>query len=326
MIMGGIMLTLTSCFSGEKKYEDIDHFSKKVTLSQLKKVTVEHGPLIEADISTGGGMLGDSNRNSLKLDPDGQIYYTAEKSPMHSIPIRGYRYLVKDQTVLDRLNEYISENNLSVWDKLPFDDEFIALDAPSTTIRMVFNDESVGGYRWSSHVISYDNVIPKGGSEILDGFNDLFYGAFKDTELLETYILYDGQNVYSGRDIENTDDEAQHFLMGFWRSIRQVKTLSDGTKEETVFQKENYNFDFSGWEDTITLSAYLIDDEEKTYRMDSIVHEPLADCDSSWYIRFVSDGEEPEEICMTIDGAVIYARITSPGSEEYRELIFERAG
>ena len=318
------MLTLTSCFSGEKKYEDIDEFSKKVTLSQLKKVTVEHGPLIEAGFSTGGGMLGDSNSSSLRLETDGQIIYTSEASPMHNIPIRGYRYLVKDQTILDRLNEYIKENNLSVWDKLPFDEEFIALDAPSTSIRMIFNDETVGGYKRSSHTISYDNVIPEGGSRILKGFNDLYYEALTDIELLETYLLYDGEKVYSGRDIENTDDEAQLFLMGFWTSTHQTTILADGAKQETDFKDGSYNFDYSGWEDTITVRAYQLDDEEKTYRLDSIVHEPLSDCDSSWYFRFVSEGEEPEELCMTINGSVIYARIASPGSEEYKELIFER--
>ena len=318
------MLTLTSCFSGNKKYEDIDEFSKKVTLSQLKKVTVEHGPLIETDISTGGGMLGDSDNSSLTLESDGRICYTSEASPMHNIPIRGYRYLVKDQTILDRLGEYIRENNLSVWDKLPFDDEFIALDAPSTTIRMIFNDESVGGKRRSSHRISYDNVIPEGGYKILEGFHDLYNEALKDTELLETYLLYDGDKVYSGRNIENTDDEAKLFLMGFWTSTHQTKILADGTKQETVFEQGNYNFDYSGWEDTITLQAYQLDDVDKTYRLDSIVHEPLSDYDCSWYFRFVSEGEEPEELCMTINGAVIYARIAIPESEEYTELVFER--
>ncbi len=318
------MLTLISCFSGEKKYEDIDKFSKKVTLSQLKKVAVEHGPLTEAGISTGGGMLGDSNSSSLSLESDGQIIYTAESSPMHNIPIRGYRYLVKDQTILDRLDEYIKENNLSVWDKLPFDDEYIALDAPSTSIRMISNDEAVGGYKRSSHSISYDNVIPEGGSDILKGFSDLYYEALKDTELLETYLLYDGEKVYSGRNVENTDDEAELFLMGFWNSTHETRILADGTKQETVFDHGSYNFDYSGWEDTFTLRAYQLDDEEKTFRLDSIVHEPLSDCDSSWYFRFISEGEEPEELCMTINGAEIYARITSPESEEYRELIFER--
>ncbi|MBQ1530608.1 MAG: hypothetical protein IIZ57_00550 [Solobacterium sp.] len=318
------MLTLTSCFSGEKKYEDIDEFSEKVTLSQLKKVSVEHGPLIEAGISTGGGMLGDSDRSSLTLESDGQIIYTAETSPMHNIPIRGYRYLVKDQTILDRLNEYIKENNLSVWDKLPFDEEHIALDAPSTSISLVFNDETVGGPEWSSHRISYDNVIPKGGSDILKGLNDLYYEALKDTVLLETYLLYDGEKVYSGRDIENTDDEAKLFLMGFWTSTHQTKVLADGTEQETVFEQGSYNFDYSGWEDTITLQAYQLDDTDKTYRLDSIVHEPLSDYDCSWYFRFVSEGEEPEELCITINGAVIYARIAIPESEEYTELVFER--
>lgn len=318
------MLTLTSCFSGEKKYEDIDEFSKKVTLSQLKKVTVEHGPLVEAGISTGGGMLGDSDSSSLGLESDGQIIYTSETSPMHNIPIRGYRYLVKDQTILDRLGEYIKENNLSVWDKLPFDDEFIALDAPSTSIKMIFNDEAVGGSKRSYHRISYDNVIPEGGSKILEGFNDLYYGALKDIELLETYLLYDGEKIYSGRNIENTDDEAKLFLIGFWRSTDQIKTLTNGTKQETEFTDEYYHFDYSGWDDEITIQAYKLDAEEKTYKFDSIVHEPLSDCDSSWYVRFVSEEEEPEELCMTINGAVIYARIASPESEEYTELIFER--
>lgn len=319
------MLTLTSCFSGNKKYEDIDKFSKKVTLSQLKKVTVEHGPLIEADISTGGGMLGDSDSSSLTLESDGQIYYTSEASPMHNIPIRGYRYLVKDQTILDRLGEYIRENNLSVWDKLPFDDEFIALDAPSTTIRMIFNDESVGGKRRSSHRISYDNVIPEGGSAILKGFNEMFYEALKSTELLETYLLNDGKKIYSGRNIENTDAEAKMFLMGFWKSTQQIKTLADGTVQKTDTLDKYDQFDYSGWEDEIILQPYPYEvDDEKSYRLDSIVHEPLADCDSSWYFRFVSEGEEPEELCMTIDGSVIYARLSSPGSDEYTVLIFER--
>ena len=214
MLMGGIMLTLISCSSREQKYEDIDEFSKKVTLEQLKKVKVEHGVLIEAGIYTGGGMAGDSNSSSIRLNSDGQIIYTAEKSPMHHIPIRGYEYLVKDQTILDRLNEYIREHNLSVWDKLPFDDEFMALDAPSTSISFVFNDESVGGASWSMHRISYDNVIPEGGMKVLDGFNDLFYEALKDAELQETYLLNDGERLYSGRNIENTDAEAKMFLMG----------------------------------------------------------------------------------------------------------------
>lgn len=325
MLMGGIMLTLISCSSREQKYEDIDEFSKKVTLEQLKKVKVEHGALIEAGIYTGGGMAGDSNSSSIRLNSDGQIIYTAEKSPMHYIPIRGYEYLVKDQTILDRLNEYIREHNLSVWDKLPFDDEFMALDAPSTSISFVFNDESVGGDSWSMHRISYDNVIPEGGMKVLDGFNDLFYEALKDAELQETYLLNDGERLYSGRNIENTDAEAKMFLMGFWKSTQQIKTLADGTVQKTDTLDKYDQFDYSGWEDEIILQPYPYEvDDEKSYLLDSIVHEPLADCDSSWYFRFVSEGEEPEELCMTIDGSVIYARLSSPGSDEYTVLIFER--
>ena len=315
------MSTLLSC-TGPNNYEEIDKYDRNISLKQLQAVKVTHGPLTEVSLYTGGGMLGDSDSDRIVTD-SGELYYIKESSPQHNIPLRGYQYRLKDAEALTKLREVIDRYNLSVWDKLPFDDENIALDAPSSSISMVFDDTETGGRGRASSRISYDNVIPDGGYDVLKEFKDMFSAVIREKELTETYLVYDGEKLYSGREIANADEEAELFLSGYWRSVR-MEVYRDGAEPEiTEYTGDScYNFDYSpGWGE-LELRAYQLEDDNRSYTFKEIVHEPIADCDSSWHAVFQSGEEDPEEVRVTIDKDMVYMERTEAGTRTV--LLFER--
>lgn len=313
------MSTLLSC-TGPNNYEEIDTFDRNISLKQLQAVKVMRRPLTEVSLYTGGGMPGDSDSDRIVTD-SGELYYIKESSPQHNIPLRGYRYRLKDTEALTQLREVIDRYNLSVWDKLPFDDEHIALDAPSSSITMVFDDPEGNGRDHSS--ISYDNVIPDGGYDALKEFRDVFSAVIREKDLIETYLVTDGEKLYSGRETANTDQEAELFLSGDWRSIRMVVSKEGTEPQITEFTGDSfYIFDYYIGCGELELRAYQLADEDRTFTFERIVHEPLADCDSSWYAVFRGTEEDPAEMRMTIDKDIVYMERTDAGTRTV--LLFER--
>ena len=249
---------------------------KEITVADLQKVKVDYDRLLEVSFNIMGGMEDTHQKRYLTLE-EGVPVYIEEITSDRSLPIRVKKYSVEDETIFDRMSAYIREYNLPAWSELPFDEEMIALDAPGTYIYLLYDNSAIGGYQRTSFTIDYDDKIPEEGYPILQKLREDLLSNKDESRLIETYLLPDSDNedyrIYTGRDIENTDDEIQELLRGFWKN------------EENGSYLDLYRFD-----DGLKFKG-------ETYELKKIVHETLNDLDSSWHAIF---GHEGEELKLTV--------------------------
>ena len=260
-------------------------FNKKneeITVESLKKKKPKYEDLQGVLYFHGGGMEGSDHRVELKKEDDGTLSLTFCDS---SDPGQAVRVLVyeADPSLLEQLDAYVREYNLSVWDELS-ESEYQVLDAPSTHLYLYFNDPDTGYLR--SVRIDYDREFPEGGYAVVNGFVSLLAGGSKDAVYKETYLeTWNEDRIYTGKDIENNDEEIRELLLGCW---------TDGKTKLYV-----------EYDDTIRL---ITEDEEgsRTFVFKQIVHECYEDLDSSWYAVAVNVEEEEDQLIMAIDGYRMY--------------------
>ena len=321
-LIGGIFM-FSGLFS-RKLYDSEGKLKKDITLEELLSIDYDHGTLLSAEFSTGGGMNGEHYSYTVSREKDGRVILEKKSSSAHYIPLRVYRYEA-DESVLTALQEYIDRYHLPVWKDLPFDEEMMALDAPTTWIRLTLEDEKSFSGR-SFYGISYDNVVPEGGYKILNGFRDLLMSFFEGKEG-ETFILLDGQEVHTGRDIENTDEEIKALLTGYWRSTKtEFWNVSDGTVSEEVYDDTQFYWFDIGYSGELELVPYGIEGDSAVYTCQGITHEAYPDRDSSWYVEYTREEEIPETLYVTVAGDQLYIDKTYTYADETfrRVYIFER--
>ena len=254
----------------------LDSKEKEITVADLQKVKTDYDRLLEVSFNVMGGMEDCHRMISLKLENDVPIYME-EMTSDRSLPIRIVKCALQDETIFTELEQYIREYNLPAWNELPFDEEMIALDAPSTYITLIYDNSAIGGYRQESYSISYDDKIPEGGYDILNKLRDRIASSKDESMMIETYLLPDIDNdkkrIYTGKDIRNSDDEIMDLLRGYWRD-----------KEDDAY--------LDLYRPELGLSYCNTD-----YVFKEIVHQNLDDLDSSWYAVFECEGKE---LCLTV--------------------------
>lgn len=316
-----VLALMNSGCSHRKNYADIKEFPKDITVSRLQEYEVRHGDLLRVSYSTGGGMEGETHSETLAFDESGSLIFAVQSSPSHSIPVRVRTYAIADADIMTKLRKYIDTYNLSVWEKLPFDDEMIALDAPSTDIALVFDDTAYGGNSYHTCRISFDNVIPEGGWDILNGLVSLLRSCAAGSEMTDTYVLSDGNEVRTGRDISNSDEEIAALITGFWRSEKRITHDAQGIREIEFRDDACYLLDLWGIPEEIDLRAYQMpDDEDCTFSDARIVQEAPGEYDSSWYI---TASHASETLTLTVAGDTMYIERTS-GSGDHTVLVMTR--
>lgn len=256
--------------------------SKRTTIEQLKKIKSEHGELLSVSYHHGGGMNGDTFSQTIERNKEGQVILTVKESSEHWIPLRVWEYLIEDENVFTKLRDYIDEYNLPAWKDLPFDEEHIALDAPSSSIGLVFNDEEYGGWKREYYSVSYENVIPKGGYDVLNGFVSLIGSYAKKENLIQTYLDCDDKQIFTGKDIENSDEDITELIKGYW-----------GSEELGDDGYSRYSLYTSPYEEEMEL--YQRGGDKIIFQNEQIIHEPLSDYDSSWYL-ILKDADDPENL------------------------------
>ena len=305
LIIGGI-------FVFGNKYDPDKKLSKNTTLEKLYSLKVEHGELKEISYSHGGGMLGDTYQISIE-NKDGKLVGKVIESGAHYIPNRVYEYEVNEDSLI-KAREYIDKYNLSVWDALPFNDDEIVLDGPSSSIRLAFDDSSVGGYKHATYNISYENVIPKGGREILNGFVELISSNIKQDNYLKTYLDTDGKQIYTGKDIENSEEEIGKLLTGYWQSEKQTTYVNNEVNEKPIDNEHYYFIDYSSSfsnNEEIELRAVGINEINKTYILNSPIHSQYNDYDCSWYVEATNtELPVPETLYLVVVGDKLYVERT----------------
>lgn len=289
--------------------KDDKKLNKNITLEKLYKIKTNHGELKGVSYSSGGSMLGERYEISIKY-ADGSLIGRKRVSGAHWIPIRVYEYEV-EESALNHLKEYIDKYNLTVWDRLPYDDEMVVLDGPSHNIRLSYDDSAVGGSKYESFDISYENVIPENGREVLDDFVKLISNEFKEDKLIGTYLELDDKKVFTGKTIENSDEEIYQLLNGYW--VAQKEVTADkltGSQEERIFDdKEYYYFDVENVInkiEEIEIKNVGLNEENKIYKAGEIVHETFEDYDCSWYLPIYNEDDVPTTYYLILVGDKLY--------------------
>lgn len=262
---------------------------RKMTIDDLKKDPKVHDRLIGVEYSHGGGMNGEHSGFSLSKDrKTGKISYTTSMSEMHSFPLRCKVYEVSDETCLEKLKEYVDSYNLSAWADLPFDDSMIAMDAPSTNIRLIFDDAALGGMPYAIDTISYDSVMPEGGYDVLNAFVDEMRSYCDESRLIERYVIHDGKNIYWGKDVDNSDEEIEQLLMGYWRSEDDGMFLD-------FHRMEGFELNIRGE-----------DERDVEYELSEIVKNADETYDCSWMVRYREKENPDQGISLVLDQDDLY--------------------
>ena len=118
----------TQCVDGYKEIKP-DHI-KKIELKELKKRKIDFGKINSITYSSSGGMMG--GRNYLTLDFNKKEVETYNLEWHHGDAITKL-YKVKDEMVLQDVEQLIIENNMFAWTDIPIDTRFIAYDAPTNS-------------------------------------------------------------------------------------------------------------------------------------------------------------------------------------------------
>lgn len=252
---------------------------KKVpTLTSLKAKTPKYEDLKGVRYFHGGGMEGTSHTVEVKIDEAGKTIICYDDSFSWNFPAR-IRIYEADPSLLEVLEDYVEEYNLSVWDELP-ESEYEVLDAPSTGLSLYF---AVPDKKFTESVhIDYDDEFPEGGYEVLNQFMKLIYEAVQKGELIETYLEDRDENrIYTGKEIENSDEEIEQLLTGYWQN-----------GEERVYFDRPDDIAVIGFDGK----------ERRDFEVKEIIHEQYGEHDVSWYAIAVNKEDENNRLILTIDG------------------------
>ncbi len=271
MLAGGLIFVL---FFASKK-------GKEVTLESLKNKEAKYEELIGVRYFSGGGMDGSVDSREVRRNEEGKLTVTLENSQENGFPSR-YRIYEVDPALLDDLNEYVREYNLSVWDEFEEPDEY-PLDAPSTSLTLLFQIEEKK-YP-GSITIDYDREFPEGAYQVLHSFMSRISEAVKNGKLSETYLEDEGHKIYTGKDIENSKEEITDLLSGYWRN-ENVRFFETDTDEYALLN-------FNGA-------------ERKEFLVKEIVREPFKDRNCSWHLLCENREDDQDRLYIAMEGYSLY--------------------
>ncbi|MBQ1567178.1 MAG: hypothetical protein IIZ80_04735 [Erysipelotrichaceae bacterium] len=251
-------------------------FTHKMSLAQLKKRQPQYTGLVGASLSHGGGMNGERYLTSIEYDKDRKIIYTTEESPEHFVPALITVYEVEDPDAMNKLDAYVAEYNMSVWDKIP-ESGIEVLDAPGTSLHLRFKASEDQRFA-DSMTIDYDLDLSNECFDVLHDFTKKM-GSYPMKQIDRYFSNYNDENIYLGKDIENSDEQIGHVLCGYF--CNDEKNVFADLYEGNLRIRGIYSDEF-------------VDYELKDAQ---IVHEQLKDHDSSWYVKYGSDEKTLSVTC-----------------------------
>ena len=249
-------------FSGCKK--------KELTVSDLQKKKAKYEGLCEVYYYHGGGMEGSSFSFSLEKEAGRVLLKQEERNYAGQVSLC---YVYQTEDIFEELDDIVKEYNLSVWDEIP-ESEYFALDAPSTHMTLTFLPEEGGKFN-RSMTIDYDKELPQGGVEILNDFVKRILSLRKEENLIDISF----EAIRLARDIENSEEEIEKILLGYWN-------CEDGLLEY-------------GYSNEAEL--YLNQQNKKTYVLKETVNEPYKEANSSWYQIYVNQEDEEDLFYLAFD-------------------------
>ncbi len=255
---------------------------KEPTLESLKAKAAKYEDLKGLDYYHGGGMEGTSHSVEVRFDEQEKPIVHYSDSFAWNFPAR-IRVYEADPSLSETPKDYVKEYNLSVWDELP-ESEYEVLDAPSTSLNLYF---AVAEKKYQESVrIDYDKVLPEGGREVLNRFMKEIAEAVQNGKLVETYLEDGDENrIYTGKDIENSDQQIELLLSGYWQS-----------GEDRIY-----------FDDPENIAVIGFGRQRRDFEMKQIVHEAYGENDASWYAVLVNREDESDRLIVTIDGYRLFA-------------------
>ena len=249
---------------------------RDITLEEIRSAEAVHGDLIGVSYDHGGGMNGETDSLTLTRDGDQGPMIRTRKAAFHSFPliVREYR---AEETVFGTLEDLIRKDNLTLWADLP-EEEYEVLDAPETSLTFIYDETDLGGSAYETYTISFDNVIPEGGREILWDFAKTLGEAALEENCLDRYFEWNGDRIEIGRDKPNTEEEIALLVSGYW-------TEPGGDKADNTLILLGYSL-----EDP--MDFYIREDGTSTewpLSFKGIVHEPWKEADCGWQIRLADE-------------------------------------
>ena len=273
---------------GEKKpaspYGEDGKLRKDVTLEEIRGIEKVYGDLIGVSYFHGGGMEGSSHDAMLIKEEDGSCLVKTRDAGSISFPhiMREYK---TDGSAFTDLQELIEKDNLALWEDLPFDEEFMVMDAPSTHLSLIYDESAAGGYSYKSYSIDYDNVLPEGAGDILRSFTKVMLSGVSPENLIDEYFEIDGEPVRTGRDADLSDSQISRLVSGYWRESGTDTGIS------------LYTF---GLGDTL---EYTVPDDglytEKSLTVRETVRAPWKEADTSFYVSL--EDEEGQAWVMYLE-------------------------
>ena len=249
VLLSVAILLLSGCRTTEK-------LNERMTIKDLQNKEPRYEKLDAVRYYTGGGMDGSIEDIEIFAE-DGRLYGQIRELAYYGIPTRVRRYLLKDEVMKD-LEEYVRLYNLSIWDELE-KSELIALDAPTTSYTLTFNDGD--DKAWVN--ISDDLILPEGAYDILKGLLKLMRDHISNGQLIDAYQgdLTDDKQIHVARQITNTAEEIEFLLHGHWHNGQYYIEIDDD-ELKTGFNDETDN---------------------GPYHLKQTVNEPYKDYDCGFY-------------------------------------------
>lgn len=285
--------------AGRKKaspYGEDGKLRKDVTLEEIRGIDHAYGDLIGLSYFHGGVMEGSSHDVMLTKDRGGFCCITTRDAGSVTFPriIRIYR---ADGSVFSDLQALIGKDNLALWADLPFEDEFMVMDAPSTSINLYYDDSAQEGRSYASYTIRYANVMPEGASDILREFTRAMFSAISPENMTDAYFEIGGEAVRPGRDQSLTDDQISALMGGYWKEIKKEDGTENAAEDGITIYSWGLgdNLEYSQAED----GTYT----EKVLTVGKIVHSPWKDADSSFYITL--EDQKGDAYVLYIEGMTL---------------------
>lgn len=133
---------------------------------------VEDNQLIEVTYSNSSDSNGNVDNISLNIT---KKIITTQYKAIHSDPLKTKTYKVSDKDI-NKIVSMIKDYKLINYTDLPIDTDLIAMDAPSTSLGLVY--KTIDSKEW--HSISYNSKFPKGAFDKVKEVSNYLISLTKD--------------------------------------------------------------------------------------------------------------------------------------------------
>ena len=151
---------------------NIENYMDTISLEELKRRKLDLGELLGISYTSSGGMQGMYNSVSLDFK---KKELTVVNQDWHHAPRTTKVYEADDETI-DKIKTIILDNNMRAWSEIPVNRMFMAMDAPTSSMSLRFEQQPVS----MSSLINTDHEE----TQIYINLKELVYSIIKTGKLI----------------------------------------------------------------------------------------------------------------------------------------------